>query len=405
MFHPQGQFWSRLFDVEWLARNVEAVRRLKNVFTKVSRFLLKRMRCTSDCISFQRGDHTVVRAIRHRHGRRKEIRTHPIALAIQDYCKLKADHCLPRHDEVKSKMLGQMIEQIWWYLPVDALAMMAQTCHNMTDRIQGHLRHRFKHGVSPFVKSHHNFREKLREGSAVIGGSVELGMVMPMGWMSKNMEVYVRSDCHVVESYLIEQEGYKPRRYNPVVRANPLSLGTHPWQSEPYAVRSTMTLQRPSDYEEDKYPATITIIMSSDRSPLTPVFSFSATYAMNWITADSVNVGYPNMTLRKIGIMCMSDSGVMYGRPSWMGPGFTLVKRVDQREERKTCGEFCLARFRSTTDGWTLRLSFNGGLKKMKDSVRPRQWSMRGRTGLDRCENPSCSSYNLRVCVANVSAA
>lgn len=278
---------------------------------------------------------------------------------------------------------------------------MARTCHNMTDRIQSHIRRRFKHCVSPFIDDSHRFREKLRECSAAIGGSVAMNMIMPASSSSRVMAVHVQLGSHGLESYLMAHEGYKPFRFDPALGGNPWTSGPHPWSAAPSPIRSVTTLQRPSDAEEDEFPRTINIVMSNDQSPLTPFFNTNATSTMNWVTADSVNIAYPRMTLNKIGIMCSSEGGVGTSRPSWMGSDFTLIHHMDQRDEEKRCGEFCVARFRSTMDSWTLRLAFNGGLMKLKENVRPRQWLLRGRA-LEGCENPRCDSHNIRLSVAKV---
>lgn len=283
--------------------------------------------------------------------------------------------------------------------------VFAQTSGAMRDRIRKHANRRFKDSVSPFVDKPYDFRDKLRSCSAVIGGSVALEMAMPISWLPEGMDIYVPADSYDMESYLVEHEGYGCFNYErPLVPAPwELVMGGAAVLGGQYAIQSATALRRVDEQGRPKEGPTIVIIKSSDRSPLTPIFNSNATCVMNWITADSINVGYPRMTLSQSGVEIKPQFGVWRQRLRFIGMyqtrGFRLFGNVDEVEGERPCGAFCMSRFRSTTDEWTLRLAFTGA----KETIRPRHWMLRGAYGTEPCRNLACDDLGIRPCIPRVS--
>lgn len=298
------------------------------------------------------------------------------------------------------------MELLWWHLPVDMLMVFAQTSQAMRDRIRSHAIRRFKASVSPFVDKPHDFRDKLRGCSAAIGGSVALEMAMPISWVPMGLDIYVPSESYEMETYLVEHEGYGvDYSTRPLGPANwELVMGSSSVLEDHYAMQVATVLRPVDDQGHIKAGPTITVIRSADRSALTPIFSSNATSVMNWITADSINVGYPRMTLSNSGVEVKPQFGEWSGGAAFIATyqsrGFRLFQKVSELDGGRPCGAFCVSRFRSTTDEWTLRLAFT----TVEDTVLSRHWVLRGLYGAEEtCKNRLCDNFGLKYCTSLVS--
>ncbi|KAL1941336.1 hypothetical protein VTO73DRAFT_7153 [Trametes versicolor] len=173
-------------------------------------------------------------------------------------------------------------------LDVRALQQWRTTSDRADHAASAILTQRFLTALSPFLRQPVVFRNILRLTSAIISGSTALHVLdidRAHDWTPSDLDIYVPvHNARRLISYLCVEEGYS---------AYDTDNSKYPYYP-PSGMRGVTHLRR-SGLEID-------IIQSSTRSALHPLPYFWSTHVMNYLTADSFCIAYPDFTLRGHGL-------------------------------------------------------------------------------------------------------
>lgn len=234
----------------------------------------------------------------------------------------------------------------------------------------------------------------MRQEKAVISGSVALEFALAADWTSNTLKICVpRRKGDALIKFLVSREEYHTMEdvscgadESPIINGYPDHASY-----KTLGVRSVTWLAKHGS--SFRY---IDVVESRDHHSTTPIFRFNATWAMNWITADSIRITYPLLTLNLTGVILrFSHKNSDFVR-SWLNKyearGFAGFKTGVWAREGQPCGATCRTIVRHTSDWAILSLPFGDPLHE-DDSSTAYRWSINGADGRQICLNRACPQY------------
>lgn len=266
----------------------------------------------------------------------------------------------------------------------------------LQSKVRTYTKSRIHAALSPWIAHPLEFRDILRRTRSVISGSLALSVALDDQWRANDLDIYVpyRTPKSDVIAHIIDREGYHIQavvaRYTPVAEGDQIS----PLDSIAGITRITKFLKMSSDCKTTK----IDLIESTDYNALTPILKFDSTWSMNWITADSITVAYPRLTLRHEGVFSKTQVLKAYIHlPSWKSKylkerGFSRF-HITSRLVDEPCRELCFPLLRTSLDEHCLTVAFGEALGR---STYPEKvWGIRGIAPTASCGNVACPNFCL----------
>lgn len=251
--------------------------------------------------------------------------------------------------------------------------------------------------LSPWIAYPIEFRNVLRRTRSVISGSIVLEVTMRDEWLANDLDVYVPRGVPGWElmAHLIGYEGY-------IVDSVIESYTQMPEGGLCGKILDTVagmtSITKLVKRRIGGRLRRIDIIESRDGHALTPVMQFDATWSMNWITADSIIIAYPNLTLRRQGMYKRRKSMADHIHlPAWKAiyikeRGFTTFHMSTGRADLP-CRELCRPLLRVSTDGYCMTVPF--GNMTDRNTYPRRVWGLRGISPTSSCGHQACPNFGL----------
>ncbi|KAI0059798.1 hypothetical protein BV25DRAFT_1918187 [Artomyces pyxidatus] len=226
---------------------------------------------------------------------------------------------------VNGKRSYPLNEEIWFNilnrLSIETLSILRSTNHTVRGHVARHLRLSWNESLSSYFMDPVRFRDVLRSSRSIISGSFVLHFVLRAtrfaDWCPGDMDIYcpVSSAASVVD-YLIYKEHYvafKPEGREGANAESPL----HEYDG---AIACVVQLRRWDGRRVD-------VICATRNGPLLPLTHFWGTIVTNFISADTLSIPYPRLTLR--GRCCLNperldDSAVRDCLDKYIQRGFAL---------------------------------------------------------------------------------
>ncbi|KAI0057864.1 hypothetical protein BV25DRAFT_1811640 [Artomyces pyxidatus] len=236
-----------------------------------------------------------------------------------------------------------------------------------------YLRSSWNTTLSPYFKHPEAFRNLLRDTRSVISGSTVLHFALRntpfiAGWSPEDLDVYCPlSTGATVIDRLVEEEGcVLVEIVSSRDRGRDLFREYHNG-----AIACVATLSTPSGKKVD-------VIISARNAPLLPVTYFWSTMITNYISADTISITYPKLTLHGIGLinpMRSSSSRVLKCIRKYQKRGMLLLDFPDIDDVRHTFYNttplHCPHTMRTFADHGCLRIQFNATVVRPPHAVFP----------------------------------
>lgn len=301
------------------------------------------------------------------------------------------------------------MEEILQEVDIVWVQNLGQCCRILRIEIRFYVIRRLHRTISPWIKDPLDFRQILYRTHSVISGSIAIKIALGAQWEPGDMDIYVpRRKTAIVVDYLRLSEGFDvmqqtvasvdPNNQHASMKkpvAKRLADGTYYFVSGIKSVTKLIKLVRVDNKTVLRY---IDVMESKDHSSITPIFRFHATWSMNWITANSIHVAYPQFTINKLGICRRprynSVDTVKNWKRRYEARGFCLVKRANWLWPGVACGDACRAIIRRSNDEGCLTFSLQGD---DAETIQPCYWTFVGPRGSQACTNRACPRYGLTV--------
>ncbi|KAI0067108.1 hypothetical protein BV25DRAFT_1783243, partial [Artomyces pyxidatus] len=242
------------------------------------------------------------------------------------------------------------------------LCLLRSSAKRLRRVVDYYLRMSWQSTLRQYVNNALEFRSLLRDNRAVVSGSTVLEFVLrgndsPVNWHSTDLDIYcpLTTAASIVD-YLIEKESFRiVQDYSERDRTDDVE---HEYDNG--AIGSVTTMASPTGRKVD-------IIASTRNSALLPITYFWGTIVANYITADSICLAYPRLTLKGIGAVNpvrMPAPRVAACIEKYAARGFTLVDfGVGPARVRHTVYNptplHCPHTLRTFDDPGCLRIHFN----------------------------------------------
>jgi hypothetical protein len=199
--------------------------------------------------------------------------------------------------------------------------------------------------LGPYVPKPKDLLDKMRESDAIISGSSVLWLVqnMPHNWKPGDLDLYAPRDRAQPIIDFLRKVGYTEVTTDPTVSSEYLIMG-----------------QLHSITKMKKGSAAIDVMESSTDSAIQPLTVFHVTAVMNYLTADSIMVLYPQLTFSNYAVR---HYGAPHRRTGWDSKyeerKFKL--RYSKLVPTKLQYILCPSLDRHPGDKFSLSLSFHDG--------------------------------------------
>ncbi|KAI0067133.1 hypothetical protein BV25DRAFT_1912457 [Artomyces pyxidatus] len=181
---------------------------------------------------------------------------------------------------------------------LETLCRIRSSNKRLRQVVDRHLRESWNTVLKQYVDEAVPFRKLLRDTRSVISGSTALHFLLrgpdaPVDWQPKDLDIYcpLTTAADVVD-YLIVHEGFRVEK---TMASRDRSPNVHNEYSNG-AIASVITMSTPKGLKVD-------IIAATRNSPLLPLTHFWGTLVTNYISADTLCVSYPRLTLRRFGLL------------------------------------------------------------------------------------------------------
>ncbi|KIJ41636.1 hypothetical protein M422DRAFT_255254 [Sphaerobolus stellatus SS14] len=223
--------------------------------------------------------------------------------------------------------------------------------------IKAHTLRRIETAFSKYFSNPTAFRDVMRSHGAIVSGSNALNIILgATGWVSKDMDIYVRKGHTEPIIMFLLRDGYtcyRPQFRDPDQLLGPL-VGYLSTLQDQHIRRVLQFRKQISDGAD----LSIDVIESNTDSAISPITEFHCTAVMNYISGDAVLSMYPNLTGR--GITIMQDRHTR-DRNSWIDKytsrGFRILESV--AELGQGCGSAYPTAIRTLGDPESLYLVFD----------------------------------------------
>lgn len=257
--------------------------------------------------------------------------------------------------------------------------------------------------LSPWITHPIEFRDIMRRTRSVISGSFALGLAVRDSWLANDLDIYIphRTRKFEMVSYLIRREGFHVQavvtNYTQTTEEEGPNLVL-------YNVAGMTSITKFTKRWPDGKTTNIDLIESIDGYALTPITNFDATWSMNWITADSITVAYPKLTLDHKGVYKKRQRLAAHMHlPVWKTKytnerGFDTFHIMSGLVDMP-CGALCRPLLRTSTDKHCLSIAFG---KTAESSMYPQKvWGIRGTSRMALCANTACPNFCLNSLEVN----
>lgn len=197
-----------------------------------------------------------------------------------------------------------IVDAILAQFSIGDLVQVGAAGRELHDAIKDHFHRRVFAMLMKWVNSAVDFQDVMRKTGTILSGSSALQTMVPGNWYAPagDLDVYVPNGHPraVVIDHLVRKEGYtlckvySHRNWDASSPPDGCYYGTF----MQLASVSKLTKLMP-----DGTFRFIDIVESPTSNAQQPVFSFAATFVMNWIKADGAVVAYPRLTLERTGFL------------------------------------------------------------------------------------------------------
>ncbi|KAI0050698.1 hypothetical protein FA95DRAFT_1486884 [Auriscalpium vulgare] len=244
-------------------------------------------------------------------------------------------------------------------MPLADLMQLRSTCRWWRNNVDRHVKNAVHKELRAYVITPHAFRNVLRASRAVISGSWALGLAMrrtDQGDMDiGDMDVYTPlSSQRGVVGYLRFVEGYQVVR----VQRDFDSLLVYDDLYHCSSIEAVTAMVHPVTNRK------IDVIAALNNAPLQPVRHFWTTALTNYVSADSICITYPNLTLNGIGCInpdAADDDNIDVLSAKYSTRGFAIGTFEHNKASRcrKSRHGYCPHTMRHFGDSHCLTLEFD----------------------------------------------
>ncbi|KAI0312260.1 hypothetical protein OF83DRAFT_1176814, partial [Amylostereum chailletii] len=200
---------------------------------------------------------------------------------------------LPTSSVIRMLRTSELFEELLAYLPVPDIASMKQTCGVFSAHADDAMRHRWTTTLCKWVNDAGAFRELLCCTGSIVSGSAALAYAMSATtfmntWTPMDMDVYcsVATAVSVVD-WFVRTQSYT---YLPAFANVSGDVDDEAYFMEYHGGIAGVVHLTCSDGRS------VDIICSKTPSPMYPLPHFWGTLVLNYLTADSLVVAYPQLT-------------------------------------------------------------------------------------------------------------
>ncbi|KZS90824.1 hypothetical protein SISNIDRAFT_468328 [Sistotremastrum niveocremeum HHB9708] len=221
-------------------------------------------------------------------------------------------------------------------LPFRELMILSSFSPVLKQSIQVFLLRRFRQTFEALIPQFEAFRVFWRTQNILLSGSAVLHFItQDTSWSPHDLDFVVGRNC--VEPLLLQLQ---LRGYVRHILEMDIKGSSH---------KPTKIPGQP--------PSQIDVVESTMRDPLQTIMFFHSTQVMNFITADSLTILYPDLTLEHVGIARDSDFDVTHLVEKYRARGFDVFYSAS---DFRTTYSACPLLMRGVGDSQTLYYEFQG---------------------------------------------
>lgn len=288
---------------------------------------------------------------------------------------------------------------------MDVVQRVSHISRAIRSDVKAYLMRRVNFALRRWVKDPVSFRRVLGVSRSVVGGSVVLDIVLNDTWHPKDLDIYCpRDQFAMMVTYLCLDEGY-------LLLSDTVYYTKH---EHPKARTKIDVLEGIASVRKfrkrlsDGTILRIDLIESKDAYAISPIIQAASTLAVNWITTDTVSIGYPLITLKRTAVW--RDWSIARSK-KWekvlRKRRFRLLEWPDWRKIRSKVGHHgatCPAILRFSDDLRCLTMKFMPRELVPETSkhtllpVYPRRvWAMNGIGSVACCHLRKCANYHAQT--------
>lgn len=278
------------------------------------------------------------------------------------------------------------------YFELAELLRISQVCHLFRERVKSRLLRLYVRILRRWVSGPTELRDVLRNTHSVISGSTALTYALggDVNWESNDLDIFppVGRPCDGVLDYLTEKEGYKvtdsyidpnQRRLlnaDEIPVPPPVDILENYEGSIAYSrLRNVYKLSKVQTVpgSDETRRLSIDVIEARGTSAIIPIFRFHSSLVMNYVSADSLFMAYPNLTLQHNFIPNKKMNRYNIKARRWLEKYSNRGFEKWTPGEGKSCGSACYPMLRSTRDVGCLDFAFGDeDTNKFEEA----QWTM-----------------------------
>lgn len=308
-------------------------------------------------------------------------------------------------------VLMHLLDEVLDNASIDIVQRVGQISRTLRTAVKSYLLRRVQDVLQQWINDPTEFRFHLGMTRSVVGGSAVLGVVLRDSWQPSDLDIYCPyGRTAALAHYLCHDEGYDLVKY-----INPYLTNTTADDAQTVDIQGITSVTKFKRLFRDGMVRKVDLIESKDAYALSPLVHADMTLTMNWITGNTVTVGYPLTTFRHFSVWRneTSNSGRKKWRRMYEDRGFGWSD-WDEWETRRVKlghhGASCPGLLRSSDDSLCFRMSFKAchpqSFWQSASGILARQcvhrvWTMHGRNErlicyIATCLRPSAPTWAAR---------